>query len=579
MANKPESAPEPPPQLRPKSLPIAPPDVPPLVPARMVNELLYCPRLFYLEWVQGEFAHNEFTAEGKQIHETSDKPRGEMEDGVPFEVRSLWLSSERLGLTAKIDVVQGDAEGSVVPVEHKRGEAPKIPEGAWLPERAQVCAQALLLRDHGYTVDVGAIWFAGSRKRVAIALDDELVRTTLDTIARARELASRSRLPDPLEGEDAKKCEGCSLVGICLPDEVRLLRDVDAIEKRVDGEADPPAIRRLMAARDERRSVYVQDQGSRIGVDGERLIVKGKEQTIEARLPNTSHVSVFGNVQISTQAVRALLQRGIPLLYFSFGGWFYGRTVAAAGNNVDLRVAQLRAADDPTRALAASKGFVAAKIRNARTMIRRNHPSPDPVLLRHLEILAKTAEQTDSIASLLGVEGTAARSYFGGFAEMLDRDEGFDLDGRNRRPPKDPVNALLSFCYALLVKDCTLALSVAGLDPMVGFYHRPRFARPALSLDMMEELRPIVADSVVLGAINTGVVSRDDFVIHTTGVALKAPARKRVLLAYERRMDQEVTHPVFGYRLSYRRVLEVQARLLGRWVLGEIEAYPSFRTR
>jgi CRISPR-associated protein Cas1 len=284
-------------------------------------------------------------------------------------------------------------------------------------------------------------------------------------------------------------------------------------------------------------------------------------------------------VQISTQAVRALLERSIPLLYFSYGGWFYGRTIVSAGNNVELRVAQMRAADDAVRSLAVSKGFVAAKIRNSRTMIRRNHSSPDPVLLRHLEILAKTAEQSDAIASLLGVEGAAARAYFGGFAGMLARDEGFDLDGRNRRPPRDPVNALLSFCYGLLVKDCTLALSVAGLDPMLGFYHRPRFGRPALALDMMEELRPIVADSVVLGVINNGVVTRDDFVIHSTGVALKAPARKRVLLAYERRMDQEITHPIFGYKLSYRRVCEVQARLLGRWVLGEIEAYPSFRTR
>lgn len=565
---------------RAKTLPIAAREIPELVPARMVNEILYCERLFYLEWVQGEFAHNEYTAEGAQVHATSDARRGAIpEEPAPFEARSLWLSSERLGLTAKIDVVQGDADGIVIPVEHKRGEAPDVPEGAYLPERAQLCAQVLLLREHGYRVDEGAIWFARSRKRVPIAISDELLQTTLAAIARARDLARRGRMPDPLGGSDARKCEGCSLVGICLPDEVTLLRDPEQVRTRVEAETDPRPIRRLLPARDDRRSVYVQDQGARIGVDGERLVIKGKEATAEARLPNTSHVCLYGNVQVSTQAVRALLERDIPLVYFSYGGWFYGRTIASAGNNVELRVAQVRAAEDPAKAAAFARAVVAGKIRNARTIIRRNHAAADGVLLRHLEILAKTAEQTEAIESLLGVKGAAARAYFGAFAQLLAKDEGFDLDGRNRRPPRDPVNALLSFVYGLLVKDCALALAAAGLDPMLGFFHRPRFGRPALALDLMEELRPLVGDSVVLGAVNTGVVAREDFVIHPTGVSLKPHARKRVLLAYERRMDQEITHPMFGYRASYRRVVEVQARLIGRWVLGEIERYVPLRTR
>lgn len=546
----------------------------------MVNEILYCERLFHLEWVQGEFAHNEFTAEGSHLHATSDTPRGELpDDATPFEVRSLWLSSERLGLTAKIDVVQGDADGIVIPIEHKRGEAPDVPEGAWLPERAQVCAQALLLREHGYRVDEGAIWFVASRKRVKIALDDTLIQTTLGAIARARELAARAVAPPPLTGDAAKKCEGCSLVGICLPDELNLLQQPTEVRERTLSEADPPAIRRLVPSREVRRSVYVHEQGARIGVDGERLVIKGKEGKIEARLPNTSHVSVYGNVQISTQAIRALLDRDIPVLYFSYGGWFCGRTIALSNNAVDLRIAQVRIAQDEARSVSLARGLIAAKIRNGRTLLRRNHAAVDPVLLRHLEILATTAEDTTSAASLLGVEGAAARAYFSGLAGLLADADGFDLDGRNRRPPRDPVNALLSFAYSLLVKDCTLALTTVGLDPMLGFFHRPRFGRPALALDMMEEFRPLIADSVVVGVVNTRVVTREDFIVHKTGVALKPAARKRVLLAYERRMEQEITHPIFGYRLSYRRVLEVQARLLARWVTGEVEAYPSFRTR
>ena len=149
----------------------------------------------------------------------------------------------------------------------------------------------------------------------------------------------------------------------------------------------------------------------------------------------------------------------------------------------------------------------------------------------------------------------------------------------NRRPPRDPINALLSFSYALLTKDFTVTLARVGLDPLLGFYHQPRFGRAALALDLMEEFRPIVADSVVVTAINNGEIQPDDFAVTPVAAALKPGARKRLILAYERRMDQLVTHPVFGYRISYRRVLEVQARLLGRMLLGEVEEYPAFRTR
>ena len=154
----------------------------------------------------------------------------------------------------------------------------------------------------------------------------------------------------------------------------------------------------------------------------------------------------------------------------------------------------------------------------------------------------------------------------------------FELDGRNRRPPRDPVNAMLSFAYSLLTKEFAVTLETVGLDPMLGFYHQTRFGRPSLALDLMEEFRPIVADSVVVGVVNNGVLKPDDS-RGSTGVAIAAGGKKKFIEAYERRMDQLVTHPVFGYRISYRRVIEVQARLLGRLLLGEIEAYPSFRTR
>ena len=153
------------------------------------------------------------------------------------------------------------------------------------------------------------------------------------------------------------------------------------------------------------------------------------------------------------------------------------------------------------------------------------------------------------------------------------------MNGRNRRPPKDPINALLSMAYSLLTKDYVAACLAVGLEPLIGALHKPRYGRPALALDLMEEMRPLVADSVVVNALNTQVVTATDFIRAPGGCALTAPGRKRFIEAYERRVDQLVSHPIFGYRISYRRIFEVQARLFARCMTGEIDAYPAFRTR
>lgn len=205
-------------------------------------------------------------------------------------------------------------------------------------------------------------------------------------------------------------------------------------------------------------------------------------------------------------------------------------------------------------------------------------------LLQELTGLAQRVREVHSAESLLGMEGTAARLYFSQFSRMLKSrtPEGalaFDFQGRNRRPPRDPVNALLSFAYALLAKDFTVTLQAVGFDPYLGFYHTPRYGRPALALDLMEEFRPIVADSVVISVINNGEITGADCVRRAGAVALTDAARRRFIEAYSRRMDTLVTHPVFGYSISYRRVLEVQARLLGRYLTGELAEYPQFLTR
>ncbi|MGH7554744.1 MAG: CRISPR-associated protein Cas4, partial [Longimicrobiales bacterium] len=218
----------------------------------MLNEFAYCPRLGYLEWVQGEFADNDDTVEGRYHHRNVDRTRqrSRRDDGeneVPkIHERSVWLGSESLGLSAKIDLLEGTGR-RVTPVDYKRGKRPHVPRGAYEPELVQLCAQGLLLRDHGYECDEGVLFFAGSRERVRVVFDDELIARTVQLAAEMRAVAAAGPIPPPLV--DSPKCPRCSLVSICLPDEVRYLTIGD-------GAAAPP--RPLVPARDDALPLHVQ---------------------------------------------------------------------------------------------------------------------------------------------------------------------------------------------------------------------------------------------------------------------------------------------------------------------------------
>lgn len=551
------------------------------LPARMLNEYAYCPRLAYLEWVQGEWAESVDTVDGKFQHRrvNQEPKRRKAEPSEPageaiekFHARSVYLTSERLGLTAKIDVVEGEGN-CVTPVEYKRSKRPHVAQGAWEPERVQVCVQGLLLREHGYVCEEGILYFAGSRERVVVRFDDELVNRTLQLAEEMRQSVASDVMPPPLN--DSPKCPRCSLVSICLPDEVRFLN-------KGEDEQTPP--RPLLPAADDALPFYVQHQGTRVVKDGGVLRVFEREELLsEARLREVSQLSVYGGVQVTTAVIRELCSHSIPICYFSHGGWFYGITHGMFHKNVELRRRQYAAAEDAETSLSLSRRFVQAKILNSRTLLRRNHPTLPAETLKGLKSDLRRANMAESVETLLGVEGAAASRYFGQFAGMLRPVDGklgaFDFNSRNRRPPRDAVNALLSFAYALLTKDFATTLFAVGFDPHLGFFHKPRYGRPSLALDLMEEFRPLIADSVVLTLINNGEVGPDDFISSMGGVALTPGGRTRFLDAYERRMRQEIIHPVFGYRISYRRVLEVQSRLLGRYLMGEIRTYPAFLTR
>jgi len=545
-------------------------EVPRLVPVRMVNEFEYCPRLFYLEWVQARFEDNPDTVEGRFVHRRVDLGGGLIGDSSEDEpvriARSVALGSERLGLTAKADIIEGTADGSVIPIEVKRGRPP--PHGpAWSPELIQLCAIGLLLRDNGYECTEGQIYFAETRRRVTVPFDDELVSRTLGVLEPLRSVAAASDPPPPLV--DSPKCPRCSLVGICLPDETNL--HTRRSRKRP---------RRLTPRDSAARPLYVTDQGAKVGIRGGRVTVTRRNETItQVRAIDVSQISVYGNVQLSSQLMRAAFSRQIPVCWFSYGGWFQGIAEGLPSKHVELRRRQ--AAIAAQAGLPIARRLVEGKIRNCRTFLRRNSRTDTGPVLAQLRRLADQAASAESVESLLGFEGTAARLYFGRFAGMLKNDDlgTFDVNGRNRRPPRDAVNCLLSYGYSLLVKDLTATVLGVGFDPYLGLYHRPRFGRPALALDLAEEFRPLVADSVVVNVINNGEIRSFGFVVRARGVAMNQQARRSFLSAYERRLDHEITHPTYKYRITYRRVLEVQARMLGAYLLGEIPEYVPFMTR
>jgi len=578
-----------------------PVELPDLVPARMLNEFVYCPRLFFYEWVDGVFRHNADTIDGAQKHEKGDEkedalPAPDEIEGEVFKARGVMLSSQRLGLIAKLDLVEASG-GAVTPVDYKRGSPRDDGEGprAWPADEAQIAAQVLVLRDNGYAAGEGLLFYYETRQRVRVAVTDELVAKIEGQLQAARQLAASGRIPAPLV--DSPKCPRCSLVDICLPDETVAAAGMPSSDDEPEqfvlfddlpgpnGVTDLNAadVRRLVPARDDLRPLYITGYQLSVGKSGERLQVKEKGKVIqEARLNEISQVNLFGPVSITGAAVQALCNVEKPIVHFSMGGWFYGMTSGLGLRNVFLRRSQFLKAEDEGLCLAIARDLVSTKIRNQRTLLQRNHVEPPAQTIERMRQLAERSRQAGSIESLLGVEGTAAAAYFAAFAGMIKVDDElgtFDFEQRNRRPPRDPVNALLSFAYSLLARDLTVVCHAVGFDPFIGFYHQPRFGRPALALDLMEGFRPLVADSAVLTAINTRMVTQDDFLRTGDAVALTRKGRSSFIRAYEQRMDQLVTHPIFGYRVSYRRVLEVQARLLARYLTGEIPRYPGFETR
>ena len=550
----------------------------PLLPVRRLHNYVYCPRLFYLQWVEDIFVPNEDTVEGDAVHSKVDDPTRLKNDALASAggtLRSVALSSEKYRITGVVDLLEKDSEGSIRLVDYKKGNPVRGDSGEWCAKEndaIQLAAYALLLEEVGISVASASVYYAAIKRHVAVELTVALKEKCKGYIAEALDVAKCGACPPPLEY--SSRCLACSAYPVCLPWESKVWAS-ECDNKQFDvTELRPPR-----PEGDQGEILIIQNNRAVVGIRGGEIQVR-LEGELVARHPlhQLNAVYLYGSVQVSAQAMTALMEHSVPVSYFSPAGRFIGMAGGLPLSGVDARMGQYNMWSMPVKRLGLAAEIIKSKIHNQRVILMRNGCVSDSTL-RELARLRDSCQKQLSLESLRGVEGAASALYFSNFSTMLKDKMGFEFTFRNRRPPKDPVNALLSLGYSVLSKELTGIAYTVGLDPFLGFFHSPRYGRPALALDMMEEFRPLIVDSVVLTLINRGEIALSDFSVTSRGTLLNDSGRRQFWRAGTRRLDTEITHPTFGYKMSYRRMMEVQMRQLWRFCRGESKTFYGFTTR
>lgn len=327
-------------------------------------------------------------------------------------------------------------------------------------------------------------------------------------------------------------------------------------------------------------TIYITQDDSFIGKTDERLTVRANKQTLlDVPLIKVDGVVVLGRATVSPAVVIELLERKIALSFLTHTGRYLGRLEPELTKNIFVRSAQWKAVAPSAPALHLVRGFVRGKLKNCRNaLLRAQREFPEVSLqtaITQLEQAIAPIDQTETIDSLRGLEGSGSAAYFGSFNTLI-RAEGFTFTTRNRRPPLDPVNALLSLGYALLRHDVQSAVNVVGFDPYLGYLHTERYGRPSLALDLMEEFRPLVVDAIVLSSINRRVLTPDDFVTEplSGAVSLTSVGLQAFLRLYGQKKQSKFKHPVLQTQCTYQEAFEIQARLVAKYLMGETDKYP-----
>ena len=530
----------------------------PTIKVSALHAYSYCARLFYLEEVESLYTQDAAVFAGRKLHQELE----EMEDG---EWEDLFLESVTLGLRGRVDALR-KRDGQVIPYEHKRGRAhrdeDKQPQ-AWESDRLQVLAYACLLeRSLGVTIAEGRIRDHADNVMVHVPLDDEGRAWVREKIAEARALRDSTHRPPVTENE--RLCTRCSLAPVCLPEEARLAHDKEWQPVR------------LFPEDDDRIVLHVLEPGTRVGRTGEQIKIlrrdEKKPEVIPAR--QVGQIVLHSFSQISTQALHFCSDQEIGVHLVSGGGRYLGSFDSRQGS-IQRRIAQYGALTKPEVCLGLARTLVVCRGRSQRKFLMRGCrgclvPELTAGIVQMKAVLKQVAK-AENLGSLLGLEGNLAATYFEVFDYLL-KDVAAELrfDGRNRRPPKDRVNALLSFGYAMLMKDVMKDVLAVGLEPALGFYHQPRTQAPPLALDLMEIFRVPLVDMVVVASLNRGMWDvGEDFTVRGVQVWLSDAGRRKFVKLYEERKGECWKHPVTGYSLTYRRLIELEVRLLEKEWMGE----------
>ena len=582
-----------------------------------LHALAYCERLFYLEEVEEMRVADERVYAGRRLHVELEKKEGRTRKGnvvvrpevvrrrknwvqpssiesasqtqpdgdVESENIQLSLESEKWGLTGKVDCLRR-RDGMLIPYEHKRGRSARSADNkpeAWASDRLQVIAYAALIAEHsGREITEGRIRYHADNVMVRVPIDDAALHDLKEAIRRARILQSSIERPPVTENE--RLCVKCSLAPVCLPEEARLALMLS--------EAPPEALvvkqLNLFPADDDRRTLHVLTHGARIGRKGDRIEVSVTGEAPQLHPSREiGQIVLHGFAQISTQALRMCGQQEIGVHWITTGGQYMGAWVSGTGS-VQRRIRQYEALTNRGLCLQLAGRLAEARARGQLSFLLRSSREAGrltPEIQSSIKAIRKLLSpmlRATSIDSLRGYEGSIGGYYFRALPDLIVPEAGEEMkpDGRSRRPPRDRCNALLSFGYALLLKDVMNAIMVVGLDPSLGFFHRPRSQAPPLALDLMELFRVPLVDLPVIASINRKQWDiESDFDIAGQQVWLSDEGRKKLISIYERRKSDYWRHPVVRRSLSYSRIMELEVRLLEKEWMNEGGLFARMRLR
>ncbi|TWU26511.1 CRISPR-associated protein Cas4/endonuclease Cas1 fusion [Novipirellula galeiformis] len=553
---------------------VAAPEEPP-IRVMALHALLYCERLFYLEEVEGLYEADERVYAGRRLHEE----RVPKLDDDSRELRSFEVSSESLGLFGKVDAAR-IRDGDWVAYEHKKGRCKRVSSSdktpmAWPSDRLQVAAYAMLLEEQlGQTVTQGRIRYHQDNVTVRVPIDDLIraeVRAAVEMMRRLRRSGDR-----PPVSDNEKLCRRCSLRVICLPEEERITVQPEGARDRAT----------LFPSRRDRRTLHVTTVPATVKRSARQLHVETDEGTKKIPMEQVDAVVLYGGAQITSQAIAACVHEKVAVQWVTTGGRVTG--MVETPGRVRQRIRQYTALTQSDICLQLARVTVVAKIQfQLQYLLRgtRGNEIARAAAQADIEMIRRAvsrAEKSESLDSLRGEEGIAARHYFSSFNQLLsDRvAASLRMNGRTKHPPRDRLNCLLSYGYSMIFGLVQRTILAIGLEPAFGYFHQPRTTAPPLVMDVMELFRTLLWEMPLVGSLNRGQWDEtSDFEIYPGHVWLSDEGRKKAITLFETRLTESYRHPYTDQSLEYGRMVELELRLLEKEWSGSSGAFGQLRIR